>query len=101
MIKRYYTYVLECSDSSLYIGYTVDLLNRIKNHNSKKGAKYTRGRTPVKLLYFEEFFEKADAMKKEAALKKLTRVQKLQYILDNENEQKYQTIEKINKLKGK
>ena len=50
-----YIYILECSDKSLYTGWTTDVSKRIECHNSGKGAKYTRGRTPVKLKYFEEF----------------------------------------------
>ena len=51
----HYTYIVECSDGSLYTGYTNNLKKRIKAHNDKKGAKYTRGRTPVTLKYYEEF----------------------------------------------
>jgi putative endonuclease len=53
------------------------LVKRIKTHNEKKGAKYTRGRTPVVLKYYEEFDNKVDAMKREAQIKKLRRVKKL------------------------
>ncbi|MBP2025939.1 GIY-YIG nuclease family protein [Peptoniphilus stercorisuis] len=73
----HYVYILKCSDDTLYTGYTNDLEKRIKTHNAKKGAKYTRGRTPVELLYFEEFEDKSSALKREIAIKKLSREKKL------------------------
>lgn len=73
----HYIYILKCSDDTLYTGYTNDLEKRIKTHNAKKGAKYTRGRTPVELLYFEEFEDKSSALKREIAIKKLSREKKL------------------------
>ena len=73
----HYIYILECRDKTLYTGYTNDLDKRIKTHNEKKGAKYTRGRTPVILKYYEEFDNKIDAMKRESQIKKLRRVKKL------------------------
>ncbi|NLJ58338.1 MAG: GIY-YIG nuclease family protein [Tissierellia bacterium] len=76
----HYIYIVECSDKSLYTGYTRDLEKRIKTHNEKKGAKYTRGRTPVVLKYYEEFDNKSDAMKREAQIKKLRRHKKEQLI---------------------
>lgn len=72
----YYIYIVECSDKSLYTGYTNDLEKRIKAHNEKKGAKYTRGRTPVVLKYYEEFDNKIDAIKRESQIKKLRRAKK-------------------------
>lgn len=72
----HYIYIVECSDKTLYTGYTNDLDKRIKAHNMKKGAKYTRGRTPVVLKYFEVFDNKTDAMKREAKIKKLRRAKK-------------------------
>lgn len=77
----HYIYIVECSDKTLYTGYTNDLDKRIKNHNEKKGAKYTRGRTPVVLKYYEEFDNKVDAMKREAQIKKLKRLKKLKLFL--------------------
>lgn len=72
-----YTYVLKCSDGSLYTGWTNDMKNRLKAHNEGKGAKYTRGRTPVELVYLEEFDTKEAAMRREAAIKKMSRAEKL------------------------
>lgn len=71
-----YVYILECSDKTYYTGWTTDLEKRILVHNSGKGAKYTRGRTPVKLLYFEEFETKSEALKREVAIKKLSKGKK-------------------------
>ena len=71
-----YVYIVECSDGTFYTGWTVDLEKRIKSHSSGKGAKYTRGRGPVKLLYYEKFNNKSDAMKREYEIKKLNRQQK-------------------------
>ena len=72
----YYIYLAKCSDNSLYCGYTDNLKNREKVHNSGKGAKYTRSRLPVKIVYYEEFETKSEALKREHAIKKLTRGQK-------------------------
>lgn len=76
-MKKYYTYILKCSDDTYYTGYTTDLKKRIETHNEKKGAKYTRGRTPVALVYYEEFETKSEALKREAQIKKLSLSQKL------------------------
>ena len=76
----HYIYIVECSDGSLYTGYTNDLEKRIKTHNDKKGAKYTRGRTPVALKYYEEFDNKIDAMKREAQIKKMCKIKKLKLL---------------------
>lgn len=72
-----YTYLLECADKTLYCGWTNDLEKRVKAHNSGMGAKYTKPRRPVVLVYYEEFLTKEEAMKREAAIKKLTRQEKL------------------------
>lgn len=73
----HYTYIVECSDGTLYTGYTINIEKRLQAHNSNNGAKYTRGRTPVLLKYFEEFDNKSDAMKREAQIKKMRRGKKL------------------------
>lgn len=77
-----YTYILECNDGSFYTGWTNNLEKRINCHNKGKGAKYTKGRLPVKLVYFEEFIEKRDAQKREYVIKHLTRNDKLNLIKD-------------------
>lgn len=76
-----FMYVLECSDKTLYTGYTTDVNKRLETHNSGKGAKYTKARLPVKLLYVEAFNSKQEAMSAEALFKKRkSRAQKLAYI---------------------
>ena len=73
-----YTYIVECSDGSLYTGWTNNIEKRILAHNEGRGARYTRGRTPVKLVHLEEFETKEEAMSREFAIKQLTREQKLE-----------------------
>lgn len=79
-MDKHYTYILECKDQTLYTGYTTDLERRLKVHNDGKGAKYTKIRRPVKLVYHEEFDNKSEALKREYALKRLSRKQKLLHI---------------------
>ncbi len=71
-----YVYILLCSDNTLYTGWTNNLEKRIKTHNDAKGAKYTKARLPVKLVYFEEYESKSDALKREASIKKMSRKEK-------------------------
>lgn len=71
-----YVYILECSDKTYYTGWTKDLEKRINTHNNGKGAKYTRGRRPVKLIYFENFNDKVEAMKREYEIKQMSRKEK-------------------------
>lgn len=73
----YYTYILLCSDNSLYTGYTDNLKRRIEAHNSGNGAKYTRVRLPVELVYWEKYETKQKAMQREYAIKQFTRAQKI------------------------
>lgn len=75
-----YVYILKCSDESLYTGWTNDLNRRFKAHSDGKGAKYTKGRLPVELVYFEEFEDKIEAMRREYAIKQLSRQEKLMLI---------------------
>lgn len=71
-----YTYILKCKDDSLYTGCTNDLKKRITSHNAGKGAKYTKARRPVELVYYEEFQTREEAMKREYAIKQLSRKEK-------------------------
>lgn len=71
-----YTYILKCKDGSLYTGWTNDLKKRITSHNAGKGAKYTKARRPVELVYYEEFQTREEAMKREYAIKQLSRKEK-------------------------
>ena len=75
-----YTYLLKCADDTLYCGWTNQLDKRLKAHNEGKGAKYTRGRRPVSLAYYEIFETKEEAMQREAAIKRLSRKDKLDLV---------------------
>jgi putative endonuclease len=79
--NEHYFYVLTCADGSLYGGYTNNLDRRVKMHNEGKGAKYTRGRGPVKLTFYKSYDNKSEAMSAEYYFKKLTRKQKLEYLV--------------------
>jgi len=77
----YFVYILECNDGSLYTGITKDIEKRLNEHNtSTKGAKYTKARRPVKLVYQESSLNRSTASKREYAIKKLTRLKKIQLI---------------------
>lgn len=78
--KAWFFYVLSCSDASLYTGVTTDVDRRVDEHNKKKGAKYTRSRTPVTLFYYREMENRSEAQKLESKFKKLTRSQKLEQL---------------------
>lgn len=78
--NKHYTYIVQCADGTLYTGYTNDIKKRINTHNSGKGAKYTKTRLPVKLVYFEIYDTKQRAMQREYEMKQLTRKQKLELI---------------------
>ena len=78
--NRFYAYMLRCKDNSIYSGYTVDLQKREMTHSSGKGAKYTRARLPVKIVYYEEFNNKSDALKREAEFKKMSHCKKEELI---------------------
>lgn len=86
-----YVYILLCSDNTLYTGWTNDLKKRVQAHQNKKGAKYTASRTPVCLVYFEEYEDKTSALKREYAIKQLTRKEKLQMLaaFDSKQLEKY------------
>lgn len=71
-----YTYIVKCSDDTFYTGWTNNLEKRIRDHNDGKGAKYTKSRRPVELVYYETFSQKEDAMRREYAIKQLNRAGK-------------------------
>ena len=77
MKEMNYVYILECSDGTFYTGWTNNLERRIAMHSKGKGAKYTRGRCPVKLVHYEEFDEKSEALKREYAIKQMSRQKKI------------------------
>ncbi len=78
--KEAFVYILKCADETLYSGYTTDVQKRLKAHNLKKGAKYTKSRLPVHLVYSEKCASKSDALKREHEIKKYTKQQKQQLI---------------------
>lgn len=82
-IKKYYFYCLQCSDRTFYGGFTTDVDKRVATHNAGKGAKYTKLRRPVKLLYYEEFATKSEALKREAWFKKKTRREKEIFLIEH------------------
>lgn len=79
-ITGHFAYMLVCADGTIYSGYSTDPSRRAAMHNSGRGAKYTRSRLPVKLVFTESFPTKGDALKREAALKKLSHAEKLALI---------------------
>ena len=81
-MENWFTYILECSDKTLYIGTTNNINKRLEKHNTGKGAKYTRGKVPVKLVYSKIFESRSEACKEEYRLKKLTRGKKMLLIQD-------------------
>ena len=81
-----YTYILECSDGTYYTGWTNQIEKRVKDHNAGKGAKYTKSRLPVKLVYLEESATKEEAMRREYAIKQLSRQEKEELIKKAEPE---------------
>ena len=76
-----YVYIVRCSDQTLYTGWTNHLKKRIEAHNAGKGAKYTKARRPVELVYFETFERKSDALKREYQIKQLKKSEKEKLIL--------------------
>ena len=80
MDKTWKLYILRCGDGSLYTGITVDVEARLEAHRSGKGAKYTRGRGPWELVYSEECGTHSEALKRELAIKQLTREEKMKLI---------------------
>ena len=80
MDKMNYTYIVRCSDGTLYTGWTTDVERRVRTHNSGKGAKYTRSRLPVTLVYYETYPTRQEAMRREWEIKQLTREEKKRLI---------------------
>lgn len=76
--KMFYVYIVECSDGTLYTGWTTDLEKRLAEHNRGNGAKYTRGRYPVVVRYYETFDTKNEAMQREYRIKRLSRREKIE-----------------------
>ena len=86
MNDKAYTYMLECRDGSLYTGWTNNLEKRVACHNAGKGGKYTASRLPVKLVYYETFETKQEAMRREYAIKQLSRKEKIKLVSNQKSE---------------
>ena len=85
-MKIWYLYVVRCGDDTLYTGITTDLARRLNEHNtSKRGAKYTKARRPINLVYYELYQSRSNAQKAEHKFKKLTRTQKEKIIIRGQN----------------
>ena len=82
--KSHYLYIVYCKDQTLYTGYSTDFLSRVKTHNAGKGAKYTKIRRPVRLLFAKEYPDKSSALKAEAAFKKQTRAKKIAFLKEHQ-----------------
>ncbi len=78
----FYVYILKCGDGSFYCGYTNDVKKRLEKHKSGKGAKYTRSRLPLELVFVEKYNDKSQALKREYEIKKLSRSQKEKLVAD-------------------
>lgn len=76
----YFTYIALCSDKTLYTGYTNDIQSREDTHNQGRGAKYTKARLPIEIVHVEEFQTRSQAMKREYAIKQLSKDQKLSLV---------------------
>ncbi|TYB32107.1 MAG: GIY-YIG nuclease family protein [Candidatus Mcinerneyibacterium aminivorans] len=81
-----FVYIVRCRDNTLYTGWTTNLKRRLNEHNKEKGAKYTRGRTPVKLVYYEKLNSKSRALKREHEIKKMKKIQK-EELVNNFNQE--------------
>ena len=81
-----YTYIVRCADGTFYTGWTNDIEKRIQAHNSGGGAKYTRSRLPVTLVYYESYETKEEAMSREWHIKRMTRAQKMKLFSDRQNQ---------------
>lgn len=79
-MNRWFVYILECADGTLYTGYTCDLEKRLEKHNKGIASKYTRSRIPVKMVFYEEFPSKSEAMVAEYSIKQMDRREKLNLI---------------------
>lgn len=83
-MKTHYIYIVRCADGSFYTGYALDPVHRVQVHNFGKGAKYTRSRLPVELIYTEQFDTATEAHRREWQIKQLTRRQKEALIAENQ-----------------
>ena len=91
-----YVYMIKCGDGSLYTGWTNDIEKRFAAHCAGKGAKYTRGRGPLRLAHLEIFEDRTEAQRREAQIKKLTRAAKLMLVSEGSGHQAESIIRKVN-----
>ena len=96
----YYVYIILCEGNTLYTGYTKNVDSRLKLHQKGKGARYTKMHGPKKLLHVEEFGSRAEAMKREKRIKKLTHTQKLKLAHTNTNRRKVKRAQLVSKRRG-
>ena len=87
-----FTYILRCADGTLYTGWTNDLAKRLAAHNRGTASRYTRVRRPVEMIYHESFATKEDAMRREYAIKQLSRAEKLALIAAQRNEERHSSL---------
>lgn len=80
-----YTYILQCADDTLYVGWTIDLSRRLEAHNNGLGARYTRGRRPVRLVFWEEHDSRTFARRREQVIRRMSRAQKLRLIASHQS----------------
>ncbi len=80
MAEEYYTYMVHCSDGTFYTGWTVDPERRVRAHNAGWGARYTKTRRPVRLVFLEKHLSRAEAMRRELAIKRMTHAAKLRLV---------------------
>jgi len=90
-LAKAWVYMARCSDGSLYTGWSYNVLERVKTHNKGRGAKYTRVRRPVILVYRQQRASASDALREECRIKKLSRAQKEKLIVSSQNELNNQT----------
>ncbi len=81
-MATYFCYLLRCADGTLYCGWTIDLKNRVRMHQIGKGSRYTRGRLPVSLVYYEKFKSRSEAQKREMEIKRKSKTDKEKLIKD-------------------
>ena len=79
-MSKAFTYILECADGTFYTGWTANLEQRLQAHNAGRGGRYTRGRRPVRLAYFEEHSTRQEAQRREVVLRRLSRAKRLELI---------------------
>lgn len=96
MSEENYTYILECSDGSFYTGWTTDVARRVREHQAGTGGKYTRAKRPVKLMHYEVFDSKQEAMRREWEIKQLTRKQKEALVQSKKCKAVLKIIDEIN-----